>query len=188
VPTPSAVSAHRRELQTLTGLAGRDLDKFWRQFTTADMARDGLLDVLPLLVDLYGSAAATLGADWYDELREQAEVRGSFRSIPAELPDRGRTDALARWGIAPLFAAEPDFTSALSLVTGGLQRIVANADRQSVTASAVADPRARGWERRTTGGCDFCRMLAGRGAVYSEATADFESHDNCHCLAVPRWT
>jgi hypothetical protein len=30
-------------------------------------------------------------------------------------------------------------------------------------------------------------MLIGRGAVYSEATADFQSHDHCNCQAEPAW-
>jgi hypothetical protein len=33
--------------------------------------------------------------------------------------------------------------------------------------------------------CSFCRMLAGRGAVYHEGTASFESHDHCACSAEP---
>ncbi len=184
MPSP-LLRAHRRNLAALTVLAERDLGLLFRQFRTADEARDGLLEALPTLVELYGSAAATLAADWYDDLREQAEVKGRFRAIPAVLPDRGRTDALARWGVSPLFQAEPDMAAAETLVGGGLQRVVANADRETVTASSVADPQARGWQRVGAGGCDFCRMLLGRGAVYSEASADFESHDHCRCSAVP---
>ena len=31
-------------------------------------------------------------------------------------------------------------------------------------------------------------MLAGRdGAVYTEASVDFKSHDNCSCTASPSW-
>jgi len=60
------------------------------------------------LVAIYGSAAATLGADWYDEMRAAAAVKGRFRAIPAELPDQGRTDALARRGVSPLFSADFD--------------------------------------------------------------------------------
>lgn len=177
--------AHRADLFELTRLADKDLRLLWKQFATADAARDGLMGVLPQLVALYGSAAATLGADWYDEMREASEVPGSFRAIPAELPDAGRTDALARWGIGPLFKANPDFDSAFTLVSGGLQRIVANADRETVLLSVRADPRGVGWKRETAGGCDFCRMLAGRGDVYTADTADFASHDHCHCIAVP---
>jgi hypothetical protein len=182
----SLTEAHRRDLQHLTGLALKDLSRIWSEFDTAAAARDGLRDVLPRLVALYGSGAATLGADWYDEMRAAADVRGRFRAIPADLPDADRTDALARWGVSPLFKAEPDFTSALTLVSGGLQRIIANADRQTITRSSVADPRARGWRRVGSGSsCGFCQMLLGRGAVYTEASAGFESHDHCNCGAEP---
>lgn len=183
---PTLTAAHRRDLAELTGLAQKDLTLIWARFNTAEIARDGLMEVLPRLVSIYGSAAATLGADWYDEMRDAAAVKGRFRAIPAELPDQGRTDALARWGVTPLFSATPDFASSLTLVSGGLQRIIFNADRESVTRSSVADPKASGWQRVGSGAsCEFCSMLLGRGAVYSEATADFLSHDHCNCGAEP---
>lgn len=183
----SLVEAHRADLRALTSYAATDLQVLFRQFDTAHGARDGLLDTLPQLVQLYGSAAATLGADWYEELRDAAEIPGRFGAVVADLPDTGRTDALARWSVTPLFSAEPDFATALVKAGGGLQRIIANADRDTVTQSSVADPGARGWARAGTGRCDFCRMLIGRGAVYTEATADFESHDRCGCVAVPEF-
>jgi hypothetical protein len=186
VPTLTAEARrHRRDLAELVSLADKDLRLLFREFTSADAARDGLLDTLPRFVTIYGSAAATLGADWYDDLRDASDARGRFSAIPADLPDRGRTDALARWGVTPLYAAEPDFATTLTKVTGGIQRIIANADRQSVMASSTADRSARGWARAGSGECEFCQMLIDRGAVYSEATADFESHDHCGCLAVP---
>ena len=186
MPTATLTRAHRRDLAELTGLAERDLTLIWREFNTAAAARDGLIELLPRLVDIYGSAASTLGADWYDEMREAAAVKGRFRAIPAELPDQGRTDALARWGVTPLFQAEPDFTTALAKVAGGLQRVIMNADRDSVVRSSIQDRSARGWQRVGSGGsCEFCSMLLGRGAVYSEATADFLSHDHFNCGAEP---
>jgi len=183
---PTLTAAHRRDLAELTGLAQKDLTLIWREFNTATATRDGLIELLPRLVSIYGSAASTLGADWYDEMRAAAKVKGRFRAIPAELPDIGRTDALARWGVTPLFQAESDFASALTLVAGGLQRIVSNADRESVTGSSVADPRAQGWQRVGSGAsCEFCSMLIDRGDVYSEASADFLTHDHCNCGAEP---
>lgn len=185
----ATVEAYRADLRQLTQLAEAGLAELWRQVSTAETARDLLMDVLPDLVAVYGSAAATLGADWYDDAREDANVPGRFRAIPAELPDRGRTDSLARWGVGPLFQPEPDYGSALTLVTGGFQRVVADASRQTVAFSAVADPGADGWQRTGSGSsCAFCGMLIGRGAVYSEATADFASHDHCDCAAVPAFS
>jgi hypothetical protein len=186
VPSESDAEAHRRDLLALTALAIADLDVLFRRAGSADEARDLLAGVLPELVAVYGAAAATLAADWYDEVRDADGVPGRFRAIPADLPDRGRTDSLAGWAVGPLFSAVPDFAAAKEKAAGGLHRIVADAGRQTVIRSVGADPRGAGWSRRVSGeSCDFCRMIAGRGAVYSASTADFSSHDHCDCAAVP---
>lgn len=173
--------AHRADLQQLTGLAAADLTSIWDELNRA-AGFDGLMDEIPALVGMYGAAAATLGADFYDELRDAEAISGRFTALAAELPDAGRSHALAGWGIAE---AAKDSVTALTLVSGGLQRIIANADRQSVVESTVADPKAEGWQRVSHSGCGFCSMLSGRGEVYSKASADFASHDHCHCVAVP---
>lgn len=176
---------HRRDIDELVRLAARDLGIVWREFSSPDAAVRTLREVLPDLMGMYGSAAATLGADWYDELRDAAGIPGRFTALAAELPDTDRTDALAGWGLSPAFKAEPDWGSSLALVSGGLQRIIANADRQSIAMSSVADPKAHGWQRQGSGECDFCNVLIGRGDVYTKKSADFASHDSCGCLAVP---
>src|SRR5690348_2329597 len=130
---PTALSsAHRRELRALTGLAERDLAALWRQFDTAKAARDALMDILPRLVAIYGTAAATLAADYFDEARDAAAVAGTFRAIPAEPASPAALEVLAGVAVGPLFGPAPDFASALTLARGGLQRHVANADRLTV--------------------------------------------------------
>ncbi len=178
----------RNGVASLAALASRDLAALWSVVATAVQARDALTEVLPALVDKYGSAAAALAADWYDDLRDEAGARGRFLAVPVELGDMGAV-ALAGLGVGPLFAADPDWVSAQSLIAGGLQRRIANAARHTITASSVADPGASGWQRVGRGGssCAFCRMLISRGSVYTEARADFASHDSCNCGAVPAW-
>lgn len=63
------------------------------------------------------------------------------------------------------------------------------AGRDVVREMARSDKRTTGkWARVSSGnGCDFCEMLADRGAVYSEDTADFETHDHCSCSAEPEF-
>jgi hypothetical protein len=68
----------------------------WRQVSDAVTAREMLRDILPALVDTYGQAAGALAADWYDEARDEAGVRGRFRALVADVPDPG-ADALAGW-------------------------------------------------------------------------------------------
>lgn len=180
--TPAQARQHRADLSELVRLAHNDLGILFREFDNADDARAGLMDTLPRLVAIYGSAAATLGADWYDEVRDAHGAPGRFLAIPADLPDRGRTDALARWGISPLFSATPSMPTALTKVAGGLQRIIADADRTTITTSSVQDRAASGWTRTGAGRCNFCSERVGL-----RITSDviFESHDDCGCMAVP---
>lgn len=70
--------------------------------------------------------------------------------------------------------------------SGAATRLVLDAGRDTVRGSLATDPRGVGWQRITSGhACQFCAMLAGRGAVYAADTADFASHDHCSCSAEP---
>lgn len=170
----------RRSVDQLVGFANRDLSALWRQVNDAAQARVALMDVLPALVETYGQAAATLAAQWYDEARAKADIGGSFQGIPVGPSDRG-AQALAGWATS----TANDMSTLEALVLGGLQRRIGDAARETVMGSAIADPKATGWQRQAFGGCEFCQMIAGRGAVFSEASADFASHDHCGCVAVP---
>lgn len=181
MPTPSDL---RQAVSSLSVLAASDLRGLWQQVTTADEARQALEDVLPALTETYGLAAGAVAADWYDELRDELNVDGRFFAITADLRDLG-SDVLARWGVGPLFSAEPDWKRAQTLIEGGLQLRIANAARETVRLSSIEDPKAQGWQRSASGGCPFCQMLAARGAVYSERSVDFAAHDHCNCVAVP---
>jgi hypothetical protein len=164
----------------LVVLAQRDLDALWRQVSTAAEAETALRDILPALIDTYGLAAGSLAADWYDDIRAKLGIAGSFTAFPADIKDTG-AQALVGWAVS----TATDTAALQELVLGGTQRRIANFSRQTVTGSSVADPKATGWQRVGSGECDFCSLLIGRGAVYSEASADFASHDHCKCSATP---
>lgn len=152
----------------------------------ADVLAVALVDVLPATVDTYANASAVLAASLYDELRESSEIRGGFRAIVPDL-DLG-ADALVRWVSEPLRLADPNIDAARFRAEGGLQKRMANAANLTTTTSAAEDPQARGYMRRTRpGACDFCRMVASRGGVYTKASATFACHENCYCEAVPAW-
>lgn len=173
----------RDGVQGLVAYSRRDLEVLWRDARTPAQMEPALRDVLPALVRTYGLAAGALAADWYDEAREEAGVRRTFSAVVPDFGDAG-TQALVGWGLATATDLDPF----KSLILGGMQRRIANYSRATVAGSAVADPAARGWQRVGGGGCDFCSMLIDRGAVYSESTADFKSHDHCTCGAAPVWT
>lgn len=170
----------RPETDRLVRLAEADLGRLWRLVAGGASAEVALHDLLPALVAEYGQAGAAMAAEWYDEQRGRAEVGGRFTAVPVDAADRG-VHALVGWALTEA----RDDASLKALILGGVQRRIADHVRYTVTGNSVADPRAVGWQRMGAGACPFCLMLISRGAVYSEATADFASHDNCHCQAVP---
>lgn len=182
--TPQAEQL-RADLATLLSLTNGDLADVWRSVNSATSARDVLLATLPQIVNVYAPAAATLAADWYDTVRDEAQIPGAFRAVPAPIKGDLGAEQLTRWAVGPLFSAEPDWVTAQSYLQGGLQRRIVNMARDTITVSSVVDPKARGWQRVGTGECDFCERLIARGAVYTQETAPFAAHDHCRCQAVP---
>lgn len=175
--------ALRAETATLVRLADRDLSRLWRLVSEGASAEVALRDLLPAIVQQYGSAGAAMASEWYDDARAKAGLGGSFTSIPVDADDRG-AQSLIGWALSEA----RDDASLQTLILGGVQRRIADHVRGTITGSSVADPRARGWRRVGDGSsCSFCSMLLGRGAVYTEATAAFQSHDNCGCSAAPEW-
>jgi hypothetical protein len=147
-----------------------------------ELAEAALRDVLPGLVDAYGAAAATVAADWYDDLRDAREIRGRFRAIPAVISETG-TQALIGWALTEA----TDLSGFQSLVIGGTQRRIANFSRFTVQESSVEDPHAQGWVRVGSGACKsgWCdQYLDGE---IRKVAYDFPAHDNCNCHAEPAW-
>jgi hypothetical protein len=205
VATLADVAEHRRAVDDVASLALRDLVELWRGVETASaptIAR-AVQAELPTLIELYGEMAAVLGGDWYDELRDEAGAAGRFDARLADPPAPEQVEALARWGVGPVFSQSPDAGAALSLLSGGLQRAVVGMDRGTVEASALADPAGPVWTRQARPtACAFCKMLSTRGAVYGSEEAATRVvgqrgrglqtfggryHDHCHCTAVPTW-
>ena len=170
----------RRAIRDLNMLASADIDVLWRSVRDARDAKEALMDLLPDVVQVYGDAAGSLAADYYDDLREAAEARGRFTAIVPDPGDTG-TQSLVAWALGE----SKDGAGFRGLVEGGLQKRIANGARNVVTTSSVQDRAAQGWMRIGSGHCDFCAMLVGRGAVYTRSTVDFAAHDWCNCGVAP---
>lgn len=169
-------------------LVERDLAAFFGALNLSrpEVARDALMEFVPALVERYGSAAAAMAAEWYDEYRAEAGVRGRFRALPITPDESAATLGTVRRAAGHLFTDDP--TAALLAISAKAAKYALAAARRTVTASSIADPASGGWQRVTRpGSCRFCLMLAGRGAVYRRETADFASHDDCNCAAKPSW-
>lgn len=155
---------------------------------TAVAIRNELLRTLPSLVEYYGEAAATVAADWYEQVRdvENIPAKQRFRS-ELIIPDRLKeTQGTVKRAAGALFT--DDLAGFLRSVNGPIGRYVVDASRETIIENTHNDPQARGWQRITrAGSCDFCRFLAARGAVYMAHSARFASHNDCNCAAAPSW-
>jgi Papain fold toxin 1, glutamine deamidase len=147
-------------------------------------------------------------AKWYPVIKQQAGTDQEFMAklareylVAVEVRDAGTAPRLDEdrfavsmhsMGVASFKAAiargespERAMAIARSLSWGSYSRFLMDAQRQVIMDGAVHDPGVRGWRRVGFGGCDFCDMLIDRGAVYTQATAFFASHDRCRCSAEP---
>src|SRR5665647_2368059 len=187
---PSRADTERLRLaqEGVRALLLRDLDAFWSSLNLGDAARtrDALLKYVPLLVKQYGESAAVVAADWYDEVRATEGIPGRFRASMMPSPYQDAAEPTARRAAGALFTARPD--DALTSLESAVGKYALAAGRSTITTSSSRDPQSSGWQREVrSGGCDFCKKLAGRGGVYKEATAHFAAHGHCHCAAVPSW-
>jgi len=175
----------------IAALVERDLAAFLASlnFSRPDAVKLDLFDYIPALVAQYGDMAATVAADWYDELRASQGVGGSFSApladpVPVEQVN-GRIGYATRPN-GPLFLGDTETLSAfLSMMTNeyalqpGRDTVMQAAHKEKVAYARVPEP----------GACFFCLMLASRGFVYSKSTVGETNkfHGKCRCNAMPVW-
>ncbi|GGW80936.1 VG15 protein [Streptomyces griseoloalbus] len=157
------------------------------------------LAAMNAVVEQYSRVSAALAADFYDAQREAAGVLDPFTVPLADPPDSEQTEASLRWAAKDLWPREPEeatlaqrqpmdvrLDQAEKKAEQVAQKLVADTGRGTVREAVRQDRQATAWARAAArGACAFCKMLAARGAVYEQDTADFRAHDGCHCGVVP---
>lgn len=185
---------HRAQQITVQRATVREVATVWPALDWANL--DGSFPSLAAkvapIVSVNRRTSSALASTYTRVLRAK-RVRGSVVPILAPPIDaeqlaislRATSLAALKASAAQGVPADRALAFALSQTAGAMSRLVLEAGRFTVTQTAVADPACEGWQRVGVGECDFCQMLLGRGAVYSEATAAFEAHDHCSCSAEP---
>jgi hypothetical protein len=150
-----------------------------------EAARDALMEFVPTLTDQYGAVAATLAADWYEELRAASGAVGRFRTATAPSVPAGAVEAKLRYLAGHLWTPEPG--AMLGPLLTAADKYVKQPGRDTVASNA----RREGvrWARVPTGAktCSWCLVLASRDAVYSSKSAaggdGHKYHGACDCVA-----
>lgn len=199
--SPPLTAEYAQLIDDLIAVVTRDALSLGRQVSVLSPieARNILVNELPELVRAYGEVGGQYSADWYNQVRFEANARGNYRAAVAGVPNDDQIQATARWAVKGLFVDEVE--SFLRDLAYGSTRLVQQPTRSTIVESAFADPASGAFVRvARTDACPFCLMLASRGAVFaSRASATTvgtgrirgsrqvgESyHTNCKCRAEP---
>ncbi|WP_406418423.1 hypothetical protein [Streptomyces sp. NBC_01614] len=187
----------------LTRLLVRDVRGLRRLILPARL-RESVPDWLTAMntvIAQYARTSAALAADFYDAQREAAAVAGPFAVPLADAPPPEQTEASLRWATKDLWPRDPDDPATTDAQRQPMdvrlaqaekkaelvaQKLVTDTGRGTVREAVRQDRQATAWARSAArGACAFCKMLAMRGALYKQDTADFRAHDGCHCGVIP---
>ena len=159
----TTIADRRQILGELERLGKADLAKLWRLAEGADDFRSLMVEAFPELVLQYGSMAADLAAVWYDESAPDLP----YRARVADPPDVARFAESASWALDTGSGMD-----ALDLMGGTFQRGMWDMSRGTTIENVGAEAGALWARHASANACEFCRMLATRGAVYaSESSA-----------------
>lgn len=196
----TGLAAHAAALQTvladLSTLSVQQLVAFFQQYQHAPNFQQILADAFPQIILPHANAAATVTAQWYDELQPKSKYTAS----PSVNLPQARLDGTLGWALyapsaRPQALAEPkgdlsqpvspDVT--LSRLAGSTKRMVYDASRDTVVTNA--QQQGIRWARvAQPDACAFCRMLATKTgssrALYTSRGVKFDPESGEHYLTV----
>lgn len=172
----------------LSGRVRAAVDGFTRSLDLSkpDVARDALLEFVPMMTSQYGQVASVLAAGWYEQLRADSGAPGRFRASQVKTVPAEAVVASTRFLAGHLWTPTPD--AILGPLLTSVDKYVKQPGRDTIAANAKREGVR--WARVPTGAktCAFCLMLASRDAVYvSRRTADGDGekyHGDCDCQPV----
>lgn len=182
MPTRAEVDLLRRAQSELSRRVRRELALLAGSMTGRPEAiRDLLVEAVPLLVAEYGDVAATVAAEWFEDVYGARATMAT--PIGREFVEQG-----VRFTAGHLFQENPAAT--LAALDVKLDSWIKQPGRDTVRLSAGR--HGYGWARVPTGAktCSFCLVMASRGAVYSSRSGaggdghDFHGDCDCQTIAV----
>lgn len=129
-----------------------------------------MVAAFPDLADPFVEMAAMLAADWF----EASLPDSPYMAVTADPIPRDRLEASARWALYT--PGDPQ-----GQLSGTLQRAVFDGARETTRVN-VERTNAKWARYASANACEFCRLMAIRGAVYHGEPGNF--HDNDRCIAV----
>lgn len=176
MPSLASLNAARRLMDRLVIGAKRDLNGLGLSSSERVLMSSMLADGWVALIDKYGSQAAEIGAEQFDQWAKELGIRPKVKVA------KGVNERQATASLGYALSTPNQRLNALEV----LDRLILQPYRDTVQTSAWASGGA--WARVPAGAkpCAFCLMLASRGEVYqSEESAGGlgnEYHGDCRCI------
>jgi len=176
----------------------RNLQRLWPMFKPSDFDTfDSFSALAAVLVRNAHQASSAIAARYLTAFRlVEGQPASIAPVIPADVPDEIVRNELRATGflgtLNAIRAGKPLAAAAQNgwvRAAGSASSLALAGGRDTIVETVKADPKVIGWLRVTGADpCAFCAMLASRGDVYREQTADFESHDHCACSGEPTYS
>lgn len=188
--------AHLQAQTRLRAAALRDFVRLWPLWQGDERSFRRLIAASTPLLRVYHGQSSALTSSYLQSFRAAERVGGDFSPRLAEPLDEGVVGGtlfltgheMTRRAIAAGHSPQAAMQTALTRTSGSVTRLALQGGRDTLVASTAADTAAGGYVRVTSGNpCAFCAMIASRGPVFSEDTADFEAHDHCACTGEPSY-
>lgn len=140
---------------------------------------------MPAIAETYSGAAEVLALDYYDRSRALApDPRSNYAAQVARYDFSTEISSAIGYSVARLTKDSPQ-SNVLSILAGSMQRVVANADRETISFNIAQDPDGTTYERiPQSDACAFCLTMAAVAEVQTENYFD-SYHDFCRCVTMP---
>lgn len=141
---------------------------------------DVLAEQVPQLAQQSNAAAAAVTAQWYDELAPDQPYIAEVPNLDTLLPTEKVVKSIS-WAVNTATTVD----TALAQLQKSVQRMVYDGSRDTVVWNATKEGVKYVRHANYAGVCNWCLVMATKGAIYKSAAAAVAGHDNCKCFAVP---
>lgn len=180
-------SDHRKALEDLTAISTAEVNGVVRQLQDLPLREfaGGLRDFMPRIADQLNPIAEVIAVDYYDATRIQAGLGlETYRASSIEYDGSKTLDSGIGYSVSRLVSGS-DLGTVIGILAGTLQKVITDADRETIRDNSRKDPDVTKYVRVPQGdSCAFCLTMAAVAEV--EVSADFDKyHSFCRCTTRP---
>lgn len=154
-------------------------------YTDITAARKAIVPIMESICGAYSDYSATVAAEFYNATR-QAALERTIETVVDSGRKSEATESFVRATVQDLVDGKPieEFKARLVERTAYEIRRAANT---CVARNCIKDKRKVRFARVPSGAetCQWCIMLASRGAIYDTVKVAQHTHANCDCRIVP---